>query len=259
MPAARVIVTRPVREAARWIELLRGAGVDAQALPLIEIAPVIDTAALEDARRAVSASGYAALMFVSAAAATHFFEGSGPLASGLQARCWATGPGTVRALAQAGVPPTCIDAPGDDAAQFDSEALWARVSAQIGAGVRVLIVRGGDAAGQATGRSWLAREVAAAGGNCDTVVAYRRLAAPLDIPGRALAEQGARGEALWLFTSSEAIGHLRDALPGRDWAAARAIATHPRIAEAARGAGFGTVRTSSPESAALIASIESFA
>ncbi|OUM03214.1 uroporphyrinogen-III synthase [Variovorax sp. JS1663] len=257
MPAPRVIVTRPVREAARWIELLRNAGLDAQGLPLIEIAPVTDHTALDAARR--NAGSYAALMFVSAAAATHFFDGADAPATGPQPRCWATGPGTVRALQQSGVAASRIDAPGVEAEQFDSEALWARVHTQVYAGVRVLIVRGGDAAGQPAGRAWLAHEIAAAGGVCDTVVAYRRLAAPMDAPRRALAELGVRGEAIWLFSSSEAIAHLRDALPGRRWAAARAIATHPRIAEAARDAGFGMVRVASPEPDALIASIESFA
>ncbi|GAA4328723.1 hypothetical protein GCM10023165_01210 [Variovorax defluvii] len=257
MPAPRVIVTRPVREAARWMALLRDAGLDAQALPLIEIAPAADRAALDAARR--SAGRYAALMFVSAAAATHFFDAAGAMAADAQPRCWATGPGTVRALQEAGVAASRIDAPGAEAAQFDSEALWARVRTQVQAGARVLVVRGGDASGQPAGRDWLAREIAAAGGVCDTVVAYRRLAAPMDAAGRALAEQGARGEALWLFTSSEAISHLCDALPGQSWTAARALATHPRIAEAARDAGFGLVRVSSPEAGALVASIESFA
>lgn len=257
MPAPRVIVTRPVREAMRWVEALRAAGLDAQALPLIAIAPVADRADLLAARQRLG--DYAALMFVSAAAAEHFFDGAGALAAGLRLRCWATGPGTVRALRAAGVPASAIDAPAAEAGQFDSEALWALVHPQVHVGVRVLIVRGGDATGQPAGRAWLAREIAAAGGAFDTVVAYRRLSASFDEAARILAEEGARGEAIWLFSSAEAIAHLRGALPGTHWSSARAIATHPRIAEAARDAGFGTVRVSSPEPAALIASIESFA
>lgn len=258
MTAPRVIVTRPAREAARWTESLRAAGLDAQALPLIAIAPVADATKLRAARQ--SLDHYAALMFVSAAAAEHFFDDdTGAIAPTLRSRCWATGPGTMRALQQAGVPSSAIDAPAADAAQLDSEALWARVHGQVRAGVRVLIVRGGDAAGQPAGRAWLAREIAAAGGACDTVVAYRRLPAPLDDAARALAEEGARGEAIWLFSSAEAIARLRAALPDTRWTSARAIATHPRIAEAAQGAGFGTVRVSSPALAALVASIESFA
>ncbi|WP_309906153.1 uroporphyrinogen-III synthase [Variovorax soli] len=257
MPAPRVIVTRPAREAARWVEALRSAGVDAQALPLIAIAPVADGKDLQAALQRLD--HYAALMFVSAAAAEHFFDGAASVAAGLRSRCWATGPGTIRALQQAGVPARAIDAPAADAAQFDSEALWAQVQAQVRPGLRVLIVRGGDAAGQPAGRAWLMREIAAAGGACDTVVAYRRLPAPLDDAARELAGEGARGEAIWLFSSAEAISRLRAALPDTSWGSARAIATHPRIAEAARDVGFGAVCVSSPALPALIASIESFA
>ncbi|KWT90184.1 Uroporphyrinogen-III synthase [Variovorax sp. WDL1] len=252
-----MIVTRPAREAARWVDALRAAGLDAQALPLIRIAPVEDR---KDLQAAVQRLGdYAALMFVSAAAVEHFFDGAGDIAAGLSSRCWATGPGTVRALQQAGVPASAIDAPAADAGQFDSEALWAGVHAQVGPGARVLIVRGGDAAGQPAGRAWLSREIVAAGGVCDIVVAYRRIAAPFDEAARALAAEGASGRAVWLFSSAEAIARLRTAMPGTAWASARVVATHPRIAEAARAAGFGAVRVSSPALDALVASIESFA
>jgi uroporphyrinogen-III synthase len=257
MPAPRVIVTRPAREAARWVEALRAAGMDAQALPLIGIAPMADRKDIHDALQRLG--DYVALMFVSAAAVEHFFEGAGVIAAGLRSRCWATGPGTVRALLQAGVAASAIDAPGADAGQFDSEALWAGVHAQVGPGARVLIVRGGDAAGQPAGRAWLSREIAAAGGACDIVVAYRRIAAPFDEAARALAAEGARGEAIWIFSSAEAIARLRAAMPGTAWSSARAVATHPRIAEAARDAGFGAVRVSSPAPGAMVASIESFA
>ena len=254
MPPCRVIVTRPARDAARWVEALQAAGLDAVALPLIAIEPVSDPARLRAAR--AEAGHHAALMFVSAAAVEHFFAPDRSAAPVPSVRCWATGPGTVRALREAGVPADAIDAPAPDAAQFDSEALWARVQPQMQAGTRVLIVRGGDASGQATGRDWLARRIEAAGGVVEALVAYRRLAPVLDPAARQLAMEGAQGAATWLFSSSEAIGNLCRALPGVGWQAARAVATHPRIAQAAQEAGFGTVRTSSPTVAALVASIE---
>ncbi|RZL88621.1 MAG: uroporphyrinogen-III synthase [Variovorax sp.] len=257
MVAARVIVTRPARETARWVDDLRAAGLDAVALPLIGIEPLDDLHDLHAAWQRLSE--YAALMFVSAAAAEHFFRGAGTLPSSAHLRFWATGPGTCRALQQAGVPASLIDAPAADAAQFDSEALWERVHSQVHPGVRVLIVRGGDAAGQPTGRDWLRREIAAAGGACDTVVAYRRLPPSLGTAERRIATEGAAGDAIWLFGSSEAIANLHRALPDVDWCSARAIATHARIAEAARHAGFGHVCVSQPGLAALVASIESFA
>jgi uroporphyrinogen-III synthase len=164
----------------------------------------------------------------------------------------------VRALRRAGVPGGRIDAPQDAAAAFDSETLWALVRPQVGAGTRVLIVRGGDAGARPTGRDWLARAIEAAGGVVDTVVAYRRLEPRLDATARALATAASRDGSVWLFSSSEAIAHLRGILPAVDWRDARAVTTHARIAQAAREAGFGAVRLASPRLEDLVASIESF-
>ncbi len=91
------------------------------------------------------------------------------------------------------------------------------------------------------------------------MVAYRRLPPSLDVVQRRLAIDGAEGRAIWLFSSSEAIGNLRRAMPGTEWHAARAVATHARIGEAARAAGFGALRVCTPLQDALIASIESLA
>lgn len=174
-------------------------------------------------------------------------------------RCWATGPGTAQALVEAGVSPARIDVPPTDAGRFDSEALWAQVQGQLPAGARVLRVRGSDAAGRPAGRDWLARTLEAAGIQVDTAVVYRRLAPRLDDAARALALASTRDAGpVWLFSSSEAITNLVAAMPGTDWRGARAWATHPRIADAARGAGFGSVREVPAALDALVASIESF-
>ena len=47
------------------------------------------------------------------------------------------------------------------------------------------------------------------------------------------------------------------ALPDQDWGQARALVTHPRIAQAARAAGFGSVQECRPALADVVASIES--
>ncbi|WP_414719144.1 uroporphyrinogen-III synthase [Variovorax sp.] len=252
--ARRVLVTRPSQEAGRWLEGLRARGFDAQWLPLICIEPLQDDAALRAARAA--AARYQAWMFVSAAAARHFL-GDEALAASAGVRCWATGPGTVAALRDAGVPLQRIDAPGDDAERFDSEALWVRVREQVGAGTRVLLVRGAQADGQEAGRDWLAQQVAAAGGLVDTVAAYRRVAPRWDPAQGALAQAAARDGSIWLLSSSQAVANLGLVLPGSDWSAASAVCTHPRIAQAARAAGFGRVAVSNPPIEALAASIES--
>jgi uroporphyrinogen-III synthase len=47
---------------------------------------------------------------------------------------------------------------------------------------------------------------------------------------------------LWHFGSAEAVAHLRLLDPEADWASAGALVTHPRIAAAARTAGFLRIR-----------------
>lgn len=261
--APRVIVTRPEREAAQWVEQLTARGLAATALPLIAIGPCTDPAALQamaDARqRLARAPGYRALMFVSSNAVLHFLHGALPLPA--NTRAWAPGPGTARALEQLGVPPAAIDGPAADAPQFDSESLWQQVAPQIRAGDRVLIVRGRSAgvheSAEGSGRDWLARQVQAAGGQVDWAVAYERGAPRFTPEQTALAEVATHDGSLWLLSSSEAVANLADALPDRSWTAARALATHPRIAQTAHAMGFGHVRECRPALEDVVASIES--
>ena len=51
--------------------------------------------------------------------------------------------------------------------------------------------------------------------------------------------------------------HLRGLLPGADFTHAHALATHPRIAQAARETGFGVVHESPPRLDDVVASIKS--
>ena len=273
----RVIVTRPAREAAQWVQELSQQGVRAQALPLIQVGPVPELAPLQAAWRQLP--DFAAVMFVSANAAEQFFAAKPASAStsaftaegALQPRAWATGPGTTAALLRAGVAPAVLDAPPADAAQFDSEALWARVSHQVQAGSRVLIVRGRDAVAldatgaadtvapdaAGVGRDWLAQRIQQAGARVEWVVAYQRTAPVWLAPERALAQQAASDGSVWLFSSTQAVTHLLALLPGQAWTAARAVATHARIAQALRNAGFGRVTESRPTLRDVMASIES--
>jgi uroporphyrinogen-III synthase len=267
----RVIVTRPAREAAHWVQELQSRGIAAAALPLIAIRPASGTLAEQALQQARDTTAqYRALMFVSSNAVLHFFQDSAPNSplalmgkapTAIKTRVWSPGPGTAHSLQRAGVPPELIDGPADDAAQFDSEALWHRVAPQIQPGDRVLVVRGRSAAAadavRGTGRDWLARQIEAAGGRVDFVAAYER-GVPWFGPNQvALAQQAAHDGSLWLFSSSEAITHLVQALPTATWSAAHALATHPRIAETARTLGFGTVRECRPALSDVVASIES--
>lgn len=254
MTRRRVLVTRPVREALRWVDALRQHSLDAHALPLLGIEPLADDSALREVRG--RAASFDAWMFVSAAAVEHFLAGGGQGAEG--PRCWGTGPGTAAALRAAGVPEARIDVPDSGAEQFDSETLWKIVRPQVGPGTRVLFVRGGDAAGQAAGRDWLSRQVSDAGAAQETVTAYRRVAPAWGGIERRMAEAAAHDGSVWLFSSSQAIANLGELLPAVDWSRALAVATHPRIAQSASAAGFGRVATALAQLDALVASIESF-
>jgi len=187
LPAMRVIITRPAGDAPAWVDALQTAGYQALALPLIEVGPASHPQPVVQAW--AQWPSFQAVMFVSAQAVRYFFD-SQPAAMRADAgqatsptwlngpRCWATGPGTHKALREAGVPEACIDSPAADAVQFDSEALWQRVAAQVKAGQAVLIVRGhdvgSDAAPNGTGRDWLAQQLRAAGASPQFVVAYER-------------------------------------------------------------------------------------
>ncbi len=244
----RLIVTRPAAQAAAWVVALQALGCDAQALPLIAIAAVDDTAPLRAAWLALPR--YTLVMFVSANAVQHFF-GAALAAGGVAwppgVRAAATGPGTASALRAAGVPEGLLVEPAADATRFDSEALWAQVAQEDWAGRQVLVVRGED------GRDWLADTLRERGAAVDFVAAYRRLAPLPDAAGRALLAQAVCEPAahLWLFSSSEAVAHLRELAPDAGWSRSRALATHPRIAAAARSAGFGQVALTAPAAQAV--------
>lgn len=252
----RVIVTRPKREAQRWVLDLSEAGFEAVALPLIKVGPVEDAAEVVKAWQHLN--DYVGVMFVSGNAVEHFFASKPHLApefsaqAAIKTRAWATGPGTAKALLRESVAPGLIDAPSATTSQFDSEALWRVIGGQVQPGDKVLIVRGGDAAdrasaGKGAGREWFANSVTLAGGQADFVVAYQRYAPYFSSHERELAHQASMdGSTVWLFSSTEAVTNLRTWLPEHDWSQARAVATHPRIAAAVKRAGFGVVRESRP-------------
>lgn len=302
-PTWPVVVTRPEREAVAWVQALAQQGFEPLALPLMGFAPPTDQAALTQARQAVADFG--AAMFVSPQAVHAFWAGyfeknvssalDGEHLSAISSdsflaadwwarnalRCWAPGPGTARALVQQGVPLSRIDQPPAQAAQFDSEALWPVVRAQVVPGLRVLLVRGdsgppsvpaspdaSDAPGAAgvvggaavgTGRDWLTRQCQAAGAAVQVCVAYRRGAPAWSVGQRALAQSALARGAVWLLSSSESVGYLKQLLPGQDWHGAAAVATHPRIAASATALGFGRVWQARPDVHEVLATLSGLA
>ncbi len=230
----RVIVTRPRAQAEAFVAALARVGIDAAALPLINIQPVADPSPLQQAWRELP--GLALAMFVSANAVRHFFRQrpahfvwpSSVIAA-------STGPGTSAALRAAGVPAAALVEPTGEV--FDSEALWLQLRERDWAGRRALIVHGGG------GRDWLAEHLRGAGGTVDFVSAYSRHRPELDASTQALLAHVLSDPAgwLWLLSSSEAVANLDALAPGADWSRSLAMAAHPRIATKARELGFGHV------------------
>jgi uroporphyrinogen-III synthase len=248
----RLIVTRPAAQAGAAVAQLRARGIDAVAVPLIAIVPLADDAALVALWRSLAAQRL--VVFVSANAVLRFVAARPAEAPWPESTLAAApGPGTAEALRAAGVPESAVVEPAADAAQFDSEALWLQLQGRDWQGARVVVVRG------ETGRDWLGERLADAGADVHSLAAYTRALPTFDADAARIVEAAAaHPEAwLWLFSSSEAIGHLQTvAGPGR-WSGSRAIATHPRIAARARQAGFAEVQEVEPGLDAVVACIQS--
>ena len=250
-PAVRVIVTRPQPQAAQWVAQLAALGQPAAALPLLGIGDAPDPAAVVAAWQHLPTCALA--MFVSPSAVERFMA---LRPAGLQwpagVLAGSTGPGTHAALRAAGVADESIVTPPLEPGRFDSEALWAELAHRRDwRGAQALIVRGEG------GRDWLAGTLAQHGASVHFTEAYRRTAPVLDAEGQALLGEALAAPAAhaWLFSSSEAARHLPSLAPGADWSAGWALATHDRIADAARGLGFGRVERVDPSPAAVAAHI----
>ncbi|QJC55485.1 Uroporphyrinogen-III synthase [Polaromonas vacuolata] len=255
--APKVLVTRPAHDAVSWVSALQQAGFVAEALPLISIAALSGAEhdlALQQAW--ANLADYSACMFVSGNAVEAFFRPQNATRPMLppKLRFMAPGPGTVAALLAAGVALSQIDAPPEDAAQFDSESLWRVVGKRNWQGLRVLLLRGvtvaahSDSNQAAPGRDWLVRQLLDVGASVDQLLVYARRAPVLNALELQRVRIAAQDGSVWLMSSSEALANLLalDGLQDLNWQGARAIATHERIAAALRAAGWGVVVASRP-------------
>lgn len=237
MTTPTLIVTRPRQQCAAWLARLQALGTSAVALPLIEILPARDPAPVQAAWAALPTVDLA--VFVSPNAVEHFFAQAGAAVWPGQTLAACVGPGSAQALAEHGVPAELIVQPATDAASLDSEHLWAELAPRRAwLGARVLLLRGDG------GREWLAERLAEAGATVQAVTVYHRSGPRFTPDEQALlaAVQAEPERFVWLFSSAEAVGYLQGVtLQGH-----RAIATHPRIAEAAREAGFSPVVLARP-------------
>lgn len=226
-----LVLTRPAAQQAAWQEALTALGVTVVGWPMIDIAPAHDPKSLT---RAWHRLPDVDLVFFASPNAVAAVMAACPPGKVWPDRAWAAcvGPGSAEALRAAGVPSHKVLSPPSNGAQFDSEALWPILQRLAPwAGKAVLLLRGQG------GREWLADRLRADGAFVEAEAVYQRQCPRPNAEQAAILQtlMAAQPEPLWLLSSSEAVSHwqtLAGPLPPLP-----VLATHPRIAAAARAAG----------------------
>ncbi|MDR2637225.1 MAG: uroporphyrinogen-III synthase [Zoogloeaceae bacterium] len=249
-----IVVTRPREQAQALADGIRERGGTAYLFPLLAILPHPDPAPLQRAAALLPHCRLA--IFISANAVRHALPALSALIAGgwpKTLRVAATGPGTARALAEAGLTDCLLPA-----LRFDSEGLLAlpELEAARVAGQEALIFRGDG------GRELLAETLAARGANVHCVPVYQRVA-PVEGRAEFLAHLAGGHFSALTLSSSEALRHLLalfdtrpDILP-----ALRAIplfTPHPRIAEKAHDAHFRHVLCTPVGDDGLLAALSAY-
>lgn len=260
---AAVVITRPRQQAEPLAQAVAALGRRPVLLPLLDIAPLPDQAALKAVLDGLA--GYALVAFVSPnavdAAMAHIPRWpDGPAIA-------VVGEGSRAALARYGITDATvpIHCPRDPARSDSEHLLQALDLAQL-QGRRVLVVRG------ESGRELLPEALRAAGVAVETVAAYRRAVPALN---PALAAQLAGlldGRHDWIVTSSEAlrglVGLARELDAGLDNGLTEAttvaklqrqhlIVPHARIAETARVLGFADFTLTGSGDERMLAALQS--
>lgn len=250
-----VVVTRPGAAGQRLVEDLQRLGQPALWLPAFEFGPAPD----EAAARAVlaQAAGFDLAIVVSPQAAR--------AAGALRTEPWpartpiaAVGAGTRAAVVAAipGATAATLLAPAEDAdvRRSGSESLWPLLQAMRPPPRRVLLLRA------QAGREWLAERLQEQGASVMPLAVYSRL--PF-VPGAELRDRLAAAAGAGLasvISSSDAVDALLtvfQAQPEVLQALRRgaALASHPRIAERLRLAGFEGVTVCPPDANAVLAAL----
>lgn len=225
-----VVVTRPAGQADSLCAALTALGAEPLRFPLLTITPVADPAPLQDAARRLA--DFSLAFFVSPNAVHLALDAMLPVVPWPASLAIATvGKGSEAALAARGFADVIAPQSG-----FDSESVLALPAFQAGAvaGKRVLILRGDG------GRDLLGDTLVQRGATVEYLTCYHR-SGPSDDPAPLVARaHDGQLDALTL-TSSEGVAYLA-ALPGAaELRPVPVFVPHPRIAAAARGAGFSTV------------------
>ena len=239
-----IVVTRPRHQAVALQQAIADAGGHPLSFPLLEIGPVADDAALRAAAARLDTYRFAAFVSPNAVAyALPVLLAAGPWPRGLVPL--AVGQSTVRALAAFGVTGTV--APSE---RFDSEALLALpdLAEDHVRGTRVAIFRGDG------GRELLVDTLRDRGATVDCIACYMRLPPATDPSVLLAAWRAGRLDAVTV-SSSEGFRYLVERLDavGRAYLRATPIfVPHERIAETARGLGFGRIVLTAPADDGLL-------
>jgi uroporphyrinogen-III synthase len=251
---APIVITRPGRAGRNLTERLRQLHSEVLWWPAFDILPAPDVAQVQ--ARLQHLGQYDLVLFVSTAAveAIHgSLEGNWPA----QTVIGAVGASTrLAAAALPGADEATIIAPaGED--ESGSEGFWRAWLAQGRAASRVLVLRADH------GRDWLIERFRAAGSHVDALAVYQRVTHTLTTEDRGRVQHwidSAIAPAV-VFSSSEAVKALEIALPhaGSWLRSGVALATHARIADALRGAGYSRVVTVRSADDDVVRTLESLA
>jgi uroporphyrinogen-III synthase len=239
---ARVLVTRPARQAGGFAQKIAAIGGVPVIFPAIAILPPDAPVALARVHARLGEYDYA--VFVSANAVE--FGVPDPHAWPASLVAFAPGPGTAEALAATGIHGARV--PSD---RHDSDGLLALPEFTSPAGKRVIVFRGDG------GREQLGDVLRARGAQVDYVTCYRR-ARPANADGLAqlFARRGIDAVAI---TSSEGLDNLwalLDDATHRSWIALPTFVPHERIEAHARTLGLDARLTASGDAGLLAALLQ---
>lgn len=251
-----VIVTRPAAPGRRLAMTLRGRGLVVAWWPAFEIGPPPDEDRVRQALARLSEYDLALFVSPNAVLATsERLPGAWPAATAIGA----VGAGT-RAAALTELPGATeagIVAP-DEGDESGSEGFWRAWRASGRRARRVLVLRA------ATGRDWIIDQLRGADAEVDTLAVYDRRPHRLPEGERARMRAWiAEGAApITVVSSAEAVGAALEQVAvvegGAKWLQGGwAVATHPRIAERLRAAGFARVEIAAGGDPDVIGKLES--
>ena len=225
----RVLLTRPESDSTKLVDLLRMRGLDASAIPTIEIAAVDHGGPLDAALASAPLPDWVVVTSANGANAT--LDAATRLGVDLDGTRWAAvGPATAAALRARGIEPALVGS-------ADGVALASELG--IRPGERILLPRSDIADGR------LVDVLEERGAQVEAVVAYRTIEGPRSSRDRSRALFASGAPDAIVFTSGSTVRGLVALLAPAHLAAARAAVAcciGPRTADAAAAAGFQNIR-----------------